>query len=174
MVLNVPAGIPAAGKISVTIIPESAVSDPAAITVAEATAEGAVNASCHLLSDGYERSSELALADRRRACEDTGYQVAGARTVTFEAMRFVYDPQNPDAPVSEVYAALTEGEVYYIVERLGISGKEELAAEQYYDAYHVRLDTKEKLPPGDEGELEFSAMFNNLASPTRDAQLAAA
>lgn len=174
MVLNVPAGIPAAGTLSVTLIPESGVTDPTAITVAEATAVGAINASCHMLSDGYGRTSELALADRRRACESVGYQVAGSRTVSFDAMRFVYDPQNPDAPVSAVYAALTEGETYYVVERLGISGKTELAAEQYYDAYHARLDTKEKLPPGEDGELEFTAQFTNLGSPTRDAQIAAA
>lgn len=173
MALNVPAGIPAAGTLSVTLIPESGVVDPAAITVTEATAVGAINASCHMLSDGYGRTSELALADRRRACESTGYQVAGSRTVSFDAMRFVYDPQNPDADVSSVYAGLVEGETYYVVERLGLSGKEELAAEQYYDAYHTRLDTKEKLPPGEDGELEFTAQFTNLGSPTRDKQIVA-
>lgn len=172
MALNIPSGVPAAGTLSVTIIPAADVTDPSAITVTEATDTGSVNASCHLMSDGYGRTSDLAMADRRRACEDTSYQVAGARTVTFDAMRFVYDPQDPTADVSTVYAALTEGEEYYIVERLGISGKTELAESQLYDAYRVRLDTKEKLPPGEDGELEFTAQFTNLGSPVRDAEIA--
>lgn len=171
MALNVPTGVSAPGTLSVTIIPVSGVEDRTAVTVAEATAEGAINASCHLLSDGYGRTSEVEFADRRRACQRTSYQVAGARTVNFEAMRFVYDPQNPDAEVSEVYAGITEGEEYYVLERLGILGDVEIAADDYYDLYRVRLDTKDKLVPGDDGELEFEAQFTNLDEPTRDAQI---
>ena len=171
MALNVPAGVPALGTLSLTIIPASGVTDPAAITVTEATATEAVNASCHNLSDGWGRSRTQTSESRRRACETVGYQVAGPQEVTLEAARFVYDPQDPTADVSKVYAALTEGEEYYIVERLGISGKTELAEDDYYDAYHVRLDIKDKLVPGNGGELEFSAQFTNLGSPVRDAQI---
>lgn len=173
MALNVPAGVPALGTLSLTIIPASGVTDPAALTVAEVTATGAVNASCHNLSDGWGRSRTQSSDTRRRACETVGYQVAGPQEVTFEAARFVYDPQDPTAEVSTVYAALTEGEEYYIIERLGISGKTELATGNVYDAYHVRLDIKEKLVPGTGGELEFSAQFTNLGSPVRDAEIAA-
>lgn len=171
MVLNTPAGIPAAGKLSLTVVPEADLVDPSAPTVAEVTGTSAVNVSCLALSDGYARSSELAQADRRRACEETGYQVAGSRTVTFEPLRMVYDPQDPTADVSKAYAALTEGEHYYIVERLGISGKEELTTGEIVDVYFVRLDTKEKLPPGEDGELEFTAQFTNLSTPNRDVSL---
>lgn len=174
MALNVPTGVPALGTLSLTIIPISGVADLAAITVAEATAIGAINASCHNLSDGWGRTRTQSSESARRACETVGYQVAGPQEVSFDAARFVYDPQNPDAPVSEVYAALTEGEEYVVVERLGISGKTELAATQYYDAYRVRLDIKEKLVPGDGGELQFTAQFTNLGAPVMDAQIAAA
>lgn len=173
MALNVPAGVPALGTLSLTIIPAADVTDPAALTVAEATAVGAVNASCHNLSDGWGRSRTQTSETRRRACETVGYQVAGPQEVTFEAARFVYDPQDPTAEVSKVYTALTEGEEYYVVERLGISGKTELATGDVYDAYHVRLDIKDKLVPGTGGELEFSAQFTNLGSPVRDAEIAA-
>lgn len=172
MALNVPTGVPALGTLSLTIIPAAGVADMGAITVAEATAVGAVNASCHNLSDGWGRTRTQATATRRRACETVGYQVAGPQEVSFDAARFVYDPQDPTADVSKVYAALTEGEEYIIVERLGISGKTELAASQYYDAYRARLDIKEKLVPGEDGELEFTAQFTNLGSPVIDAQIA--
>ena len=174
MVLNVPAGIPAAGKLSAVFIPASGVADPSAITLAEINATGSVNASCHLMSDGYGRTNEQGYADRRRACQQTTYQVPSAKTVSWDDMRFVYDPQNPDAEVSEVYAALVEGEEYYVVERIGLDGKADFAADQYYDAYHLRLDVKEKLVPGDDGELEFAAKFSNLDDPIKDAQIVAA
>lgn len=173
MALNVPAGIPATGKLSVTIIPEADVAsgDLAALSIATIGATS-VNTSCHLLSDGYARASEVQSTDRRRACDEVSYSVITGRTVTFEQMRFVYDPQGADTDLNKVYDALTVGENYYILERLGVSGKTELAASDVYDLYHVRLDTKDKLPPAD-GELEFGAQFTNLGSVTRDGVLAA-
>lgn len=173
MALNVPAGIPAAGKLSLTLIPRSGVADISAITVAEATAVGAVNASCHLQGDGYNRSTSESSTEGRRACEEYSYDIPGPKKTTFEQMRFVYDPQDPTADVSKVYAALTEGEEYVAVERIGLSGKTELAADQYYTAYPVRLSIKEQLVPGAEGELEFGASFTSLGAPVKDAQIAA-
>ncbi|MEN3123275.1 hypothetical protein [Janibacter sp. LM] len=174
MALNQPVGVPALGTLSLTIIPVSGVANIAALTVTEATALGAINASCHNLSDGWGRSRTQQSATRRRACSTTTYQVAGQQDISFDAARFVYDPQDPTAEVSKVYAGLTEGEEYYVIERIGVSGFTELAAADYYDAYHVRLDVKDKLVPGDEGELEFTAQFSNLSPKVVDAQIAAA
>lgn len=172
MVLNVPAGIPAAGKLSVSIIPEADVTgDTAALSLAT-IATNLVNASCHLMSDGYARTPNVSTEDARRACEETSYQVITGRSVSFEAVRFVHDPQGTDTALNEVYDALTEGENYYILERLGVSGKDELAASQVYDLYHVRLDYKDKIPTGNP-EFQFAAQFANLGTPTRDGVLAA-
>lgn len=172
--LNVPTAIPAAGKLSVTFIPRASVTNLAAITVAQATAPTAVNASCHLQGDGYGRTTTESTGTGRRACEEYEYDIPGPKKTEFDAMRFVVDPQNPDAEVSKVYAALVEGEEYVMVERIGISGKTELEAEDYYNAYPLRLSVKETLVPGADGELEFTAQFRSTGAPVKDKQLAAA
>ncbi|WP_191565196.1 phage tail tube protein [Janibacter melonis] len=174
MVLNVPTGIPAAGKLSVTIIPRASVTNLAAITVAQATAPTAVNASCHLQGDGYGRTTTESTGTGRRACDDYEYDIPGPKKTEFDALRFVYDPQNPDAEVSKVYAALTEGEEYVIVERIGISGKTELAAQDYYNAYPMRVSVKEQMVPGADGELEFTVNVRSTGAPVKDAQIASA
>lgn len=175
MALNVPAGIPAAGKLSVSIIPEADIDpgtdDLAALSLADISTN-LVNASCHLMSDGYSRTPNVTTEEARRACEESSYQVITGRSVTFEAVRFVHDPQGTDVTLNEVYDSLVEGENYYILERLGISGKTELASGDVYDLYHVRLDYKDKLPTGN-AEFQFAAQFANLGTPTRDGVLAA-
>ena len=173
MALNRPPGIPAAGKLSVIFIPASGVANPAAIKVSEATASGAINASCHLLGDGWGRSTEQESTDRRRACDEYTYSVYGAKKVNFERAKFVSDPQNPASETAKVYAGLVEGELYWAVERIGISGRTEPAASQYYNAYLVRCDDKDQTVPGDEGELEFTAQFSSQGTPVKDKQFSA-
>ena len=82
--------------------------------------------------------------------------------------------QDPEAAVSIAYAALTEGEEYVLIDRFGISGKQELKTGDIYSAYPVRLSVKEGLVPGGEGELEFSAQFRSTGAPARDKTIVAA
>lgn len=173
MALNVPAAITAAGKLSLTIVPRSGIADINAITVAEVTAEGATNVSCVLQGDGYGRSTTEATSEGRRACEEYTYDIPGPKKTEFDQTRFVYDPQDPTADVSIAYAALTEGEEYVLIERFGVSGKEELAEDDVYSAYPVRLSVKEGLVPGAEGELEFTAQFRSTGAPARDKTIVA-
>lgn len=174
MALNVPAAITAAGKLSLTIAPASAIADINAITAAELAAEGVVNVSCVLQGDGYGRSTSESTSEGRRACEEYTYDIPGPKKTEFEETRFVYDPQDPEAAVSIAYAALTEGEEYVLIERFGVSGKEELATGDIYSAYPVRLSVKEGLVPGGEGELEFLAQFRSTGAPARDKVIVAA
>lgn len=173
MVLNVPAGIPAAGTLSVTIVPASGVANINAITKTEVTAASAVNVSCLLQGDGWGRSTEESTTEGRRACERYSRDLPGQKKTTFDQARFVYDPQNPEAAVSAAYAALTEDEEYIVIERIGISGKEELDTDDLYDAYPVRLSIKDKLVPGADGELEFGAQFLSNGDPVRDKKIVA-
>lgn len=174
MALNVPAAITAAGKLSVTIVPRAAITNLDAITAAQVAAPGATNVSCVLQGDGYGRSTTESSTEGRRACEEYTYDIPGPKKTEFDQTRFVYDPQDPEAAVSIAYAALTEGEEYVIVERFGISGKEELATGDIYSAYPVRLSVKEGLVPGGEGELEFYAQFRSTGAPARDKTIVAA
>lgn len=174
MALNVPAAITAAGKLSLTIAPASAIADINAITAAELAAEGVVNVSCVLQGDGYGRSTSESTSEGRRACEEYTYDIPGPKKTEFDETRFVYDPQDPEAAVSIAYAALTEGEEYVLIERFGVSGKEELATGDIYSAYPVRLSVKEGLVPGGEGELEFLAQFRSTGAPARDKVIVAA
>ena len=168
--MNIPAGVSSNATVRVTFVPDGGVADPSAPTVSELDA--GTDISCHLMSDGYSRTPNITTEDARRACEESSYQVITGRSVTFEAVRFVHDPQGTDATLNEVYDSLVEGENYYILERLGISGKTELASGDVYDLYHVRLDYKDKLPTGN-AEFQFAAQFANLGTPTRDGVLAA-
>jgi len=168
MALNVPAAITAAGKLSLTIAPASAIADISAITETELAADGVVNVSCVLQGDGYGRSTSESTSEGRRACEEYTYDIPGPKKTEFDETRFVYDPQDPTAAVSIAYAALTEGEEYVLIERFGVSGKEELATGDIYSAYPVRLSVKEGLVPGSEGELEFIAQFRSTGAPARD------
>ena len=174
MALNVPAAITAAGKLSLTIAPASAIADINAITAAELAAEGVVNVSCVLQGDGYGRSTSESTSEGRRACEEYTYDIPGPKKTEFDETRFVYDPQDPEAAVSIAYAALTEGEEYVLIERFGVSGKEELATGDIYSAYPVRLSVKEGLVPAAEGELEFIAQFRSTGAPARDKVIVAA
>lgn len=171
--LNVPRGITAAGKLSLTIAPAAAIADINAITDTELATDGVVNVSCVLQGDGYERSTSEETSEGRRACEEYTYDIPGPKKTEFEQTRFLYNPQDPEDAVSIAYGALTEGEDYVLIERFGISGKEELKAEDYYNAYPVRLSVKEGIVPGAEGELEFYAQFRSAGSPAKDKQIAA-
>lgn len=173
MTLNVPRAITAAGKLSLTIAPASAIADMAAITATELADVGVVNVSCVLQGDGWGRSTSETTGTGRRACEEYTYVIPGTKQTDFEQTRFVYNPQDPMDAVSIAYGALTEGEEYVIIERIGISGKTELATDDYYNAYPVRLSIKEQLVPGAEGELEFVAQFQSQGSPVKDAQIVA-
>ena len=173
MVLNVPTGITAAGKLSVSIAPRAAIADLNAITATEVAAIGVVNVSCVLQGDGYGRTTSESSGTGRRACDDYEYDIPGLKKTEFDQTRFVYDPQDPEAAVSIAYAALTEGEEYVIIERFGISGKEELALGDVYSAYPVRLSIKEGMVPGGEGELEFGAQFRSTGSPSKDKTITA-
>jgi hypothetical protein len=171
--LNVPAGITAAGKLSLTIVPRAGIADLDAITATEVNAVGAVNVSCVLQGDGYGRSTTESTGTGRRACEEYEYDIPGTKKTEFDQTRFVYDPQDPEAAVSIAYGALTEGEEYVLIERFGISGKEELALGDVYSAYPVRLSVKEGLVPGGDGELEFGAQFRSTGSPSKDKTIVA-
>ncbi|WP_346007294.1 hypothetical protein [Janibacter terrae] len=172
--LNVPSGITAAGKLSLTVVPRAGIANLDAITATEVNAVGAVNVSCVLQGDGYGRSTSESTGTGRRACEEYEYDIPGTKKTEFDQTRFVYDPQDPIAAVSIAYAALTEGEEYVLIERFGISGKQELVTGDIYSAYPVRLSIKEGLVPGGEGELEFYAQFRSTGSPARDKAIVAA
>lgn len=171
MALNVPAAITAAGKLSLTIVPRAAIANINAITAAQVTAPGATNVSCVLQGDGYGRSTSESTSEGRRACEEYTYDIPGPKKTEFDPTRFVYNPQDPEAAVSIAYAALTEGEEYVLIERFGISGKQELKTGDIYSAYPVRLSVKEGLVPGGEGELEFTAQFRSTGAPARDKKI---
>lgn len=173
MALNVPAGIAAAGKLSLSIAPAASIANIAAITATEVAATGVVNVSCVLQGDGYGRTTTEATTTGRRACEETERDLPGPRKTSFDQARFVYDPQDAVAAVSLAHAALTEGEEYVLIERFGVSGKEELAVGDIYSAYPVRLSIKEGLVPGGDGELEFYAQFMSSGDPARDKAIVA-
>lgn len=169
--LNFPTGVEARGKLALIFIPLEDVADINAITLAEVTGPSAVNASLHTMSDGWARSTTQATGARRRIGSDTSYQTLGDKTVSFDTSRFIYDPQNPSADVSKVYAALVEGNDYAVVERHGILGEVIPESGEYYDAYTVRVGAKDKMVPGDDGEHEFSAQLVSIAPVAKDKQI---
>lgn len=173
MVLNIPAGVPAPGTLSLTLIPMTGVVNRSALKATEAAAVGALNFSCYVMSDGYGRAGEQAKTERRRICSAITYDVLGTKKVTFDAIKAIYDPQKPADVVSKLYAMVVEGTEFYLVERLGKPGTTELAATDIYDLYHVRVGNKTKLVPGDDGELEFTFEVSNLDDPTIDKAMVA-
>lgn len=178
MAVNRPTGIPAPGKLSLVLVPfgtsaAPGIANTASPKLTEINGSSTLNFSCFVQSDGYARTPERATSQRRRICEETATDVPGTKTMNFDPIKAVCDPQDPTADVSKFYVMCVEGAEFWIVERIGKDGKTDIATGDYVDLYRVRCSLKNKLVPGDEGEIEFEVTFTNIGDPVVDALVAA-
>lgn len=122
----------------------------------EYNAVTSVDASC-LLVDPISPDASFEKASLRRACSREVRERAGRVTRTIADIVGVYDPQDLSAPVSELYAALEPGSVWYLTVRWGVHIDTPAAAGDLVDIYKVEVGMRTKIAAADNDELQFKA-----------------
>lgn len=109
----------------------------------------------------------------RRMCSRQVRERSGPVTYSIEDIFVVYDPQNLAAPVSEAYAALTDGATGYLVERRGIHVDTAWAAGDLVRVIPVEVGNANPAPPEDDNELQARIAFTIIGEVQKDVAVVA-
>lgn len=147
MALVIPPGVDAEGSVLVKFVPT--IADPAAPTVSETNATGAVDMSCSLTQDGFQPGADTATGTDTRLCTKQVYETKGATTWSIDNLTYIWDPQNPEGDSNKVYAALPEDTKGFLVVRWGkdVEDFPELAADDVVDVFQVTMGPQVPQPP---------------------------
>lgn len=173
MALTIPPGVNAEGSVLVKWVPTLA--DPAAPTLTEINATGSLDISCYLAKDGFQPGAETEKWKDERLCTKNVFEQEGAVTYSIEALKYIYDAQNPESISNAAYAALQSGTPGYLVVRWGkdLESNPEIAAGDVVDVYPVQLGTRTKQQPEANSKLWVSQEVSVTGTPQEDIALAA-
>lgn len=139
MTLMMPETTGSFGSLSLVVL-STAPADAEAITSTEIAA--GENISCHMVGDWFPTATTTKVARQRKMCQTNVTQALGTTTHETPALQYTYNPQTVQTPGSdgnEAYEALPEGGTVYLVQRLGKSGKSDLASGDAYRLFPVDL-----------------------------------
>jgi hypothetical protein len=171
MVVFQPPGVSSLGNETLLWVPAIAVLT--AMTVAEATATGAVNVS--FAARGFSPGGDQGTSTDIRLGTKVAYENPGRFNPTIDDITYVYDPQAVDAaPVNKHYNTLIEGAIGYLVDIRGLDATTWAAtAAQKYVVYPVQLGAQRPVgidPTSEGGKFEFIQKPYVLApGPTKGA-----
>lgn len=152
MAIDLLPGVPSAGTLSLTFVPVAGF-DPEAPSVALATGASAINVSCLIPRGTYTGiTTTVNRIAKYRACSDEPYYIKGQKDRALERIQVIYDPQDPAAAISEGYAALVEDSEWFVIDRRGKSGQDELAIGDYVDVMRVTVVARNKPYSEEEGD----------------------
>jgi|SRR5690625_1767512 len=122
---NVPS-TPADGNIKTVLVP--AVADLAAPTVAELTAEGAIDISCYLTRGGFALTVDQQVITDERECDRLVRSVPGSVNPSLEITGIDNTNTEFADTANELAEALTEGSTWVAVRRRGKAFEDEIEA----------------------------------------------
>jgi hypothetical protein len=139
-----PASVPTDGNLKVVWVPT--IADPANPTMTELTAASAVDLSCYLTSDGFTPSTDEAVVTDDRLCSVQTFEQPGRITDKLD-IKYVYQPQNPDATDNKAFATLRRLAAGFIVSRWGKSFLDAFAAGDIVDVMPAKAGKQVKQAP---------------------------
>lgn len=145
---------PADGNMLVLILPE--VEDLHAITLAEATAAGAVDISCYLTGGGYTPSLDEQVVSDERLCDRQTRESPGRHSRGLD-LTYIDNTNAVDSvDINKAVETLIPGSRHVIFVRRGLPFEEPVAAGQTYSAYRVTPGQYNEMPPESNSVLKVS------------------
>ena len=136
---------PADGNVKVVLVP--AVADAANPTLAELTAETAVDISCYLTGDGWQPTQDQATITDERLCSTQTFGKPGRKTLGL-TLRVIDNTNTPyEAEYNAAVDTLVEGSQLYAVYRAGLPFDEPFAAGQTVRVWPFNPGMKQNDPP---------------------------
>lgn len=145
MALTTVPGISSLGTL--TVIWADTIADPAAPKLSELTSTtAALDISCWLDAKWSAVNATQSVEKDQRLCSKITYGSLGPVEVTFDDLRYVIDPQNPQSITSKAAKILSSGKSGFLVMRWGKDVELPLAVNDIVDVYAVQLGhpTKER------------------------------
>lgn len=144
------------------------IADPTAPKLAtELNAASSVQLEC-LIDGGFDIDFTVERKDLRRMCSRQVRQRSGPVTYSVQDVFVVYDPQDMAAAVSKAYAALTDGNQGYLVERRGIHVDTAWAVGDLVRVIPVEVANANPAPPEDDDELKARVAFTVIGQVQKD------
>lgn len=141
------------GNLKVAWVP--AFVDPAAPTVAEATAITGVDLSSFIKEGTFNLSGEQSTFEDRRLSSTISYETPGRSTRSIDDITYVYDPQAaPAAADNAAYQKLPVGTEGYFIVRAGLPFGDAFAATNIVDVWPVVMGIQRKQTPAGNAEGE--------------------
>ena len=109
----------------------------------------------------------------RRMCERQGRERSGQITYSVGDTNIVYDPQDLAADISKGYAALSDGETGYLVERRGVHIDTAWAIGDLVRVIPVEVAANNPATPEDDDELQATISFSVIGTVKKDVALVA-
>lgn len=142
----------ALGREAVVYLPT--VAAPTGVTVAEATATGAIHLTCNIRA--FIANAEQAKTQKYRLCSKQAFDVLGRITWSIDRVRFIDDPQALNSSTTYPHKSLTPGTSGYILRRRGLDTDMgnfvAFATTQRYDLFPVQFGVVVPVPVNPEEE----------------------
>ena len=109
----------------------------------------------------------------RRMCSRQVRERSGPVTYSIQDLFVVYDPQDMAAAVSAAYAALSDGNSGFLVERRGVHVDTAWAAGDLVRVIPVEVANANPAPPEDDNELQARVAFTVIGNVQKDVAVVA-
>jgi hypothetical protein len=154
MTLYFPEAVQSLGRETLLYVPTLA--DPAAATVAEVTAAGAINISCAIRT--FNATADQSKVKKYRLCSKQGFDSLGRVEWSIDRPSFIDDPQADDDDTDYKHKSLVDGTRGYLLRRRGLDSDPEnftaWAADQLYQAFPVQFGVRvpNQVNPEEDGQ----------------------
>jgi hypothetical protein len=158
---------------TITLLWVETLANPAAPDLSsEINAVTTVDLSC-LVVGQFDIDFSVDRTQLRRMCSRQVRERSGPVTYSIQDLFVVYDPQDMAAPVSKAYAALTDGNTGYLVERRGVHVDTPVAAGDLVRVIPAEVANANPAPAEDDNELQARVAFTVIGEVLKDVAVVA-
>lgn len=145
---------PADGNMLVLLLPE--VADLKNITVAEATAAGALDLSCYLTGDGYSPSLDEQVISDERLCDRVTREARGRSSRGLDLTYIDNTNATDEETINLAANTMQPGSNHVLFVRRGLPFEDDVAVAQTYSAYRIESGEQNEVPPESNSVLKIS------------------
>ena len=143
------------------------IADPTAPKLTEINATSSVALEC-LIVGQFNIDFSVDRTQLRRMCSRQVRERSGPVTYSVQDLSVVYDPQDLAAPVSKGYAALSDGNSGFLVERRGVHVDTAWAVGDLVRVIPVEVANANPAPPEDDNELQARIALTVIGEVQKD------
>ena len=146
--------------------------NPSAPKLTEINATSSVALEC-LIVGQFNIDFSVDRTQLRRMCSRQVRERSGPVTYSVQDLSVVYDPQDLSAPVSKGYAALSDGNSGFLVERRGVHVDTPWAVGDLVRVIPVEVANANPAPPEDDNELQARIALTVIGEVEKDVAVVA-